>query len=730
MTETRSARGSVLRVLLTILVLLSFGRAHAQPAPAPTGDDAPPPVAPEPEAPAPEPEAPEPEPEAPEPEPEAPEPEPEQSRSTRARITPASGEVEDVALEDLLGLEMTERLGTTEAASRTAEDLLSAPATVTLIEHEEIRRSHVRSIPDLLRIVPGVQIFQSAPGVYTVALRGAAGVTGNNVVVTIDGIPIASAVDGSIPWEAIPISVRDVERVEVVRGPVSTIYGANAYTGVVNVVTYRGFGHEPVGAARVEVGMDANLRLTTGLSARYVHADRRVQQAWFGNVAYDDVHTQRIGTDAPAMIRGSALGRFGLTLDAGQLDLEVALSAVRASDAEHLVPDPVAAPSLHTLAQLRFVASDGPGVLGRFGVWTRARSFARYASSGSAGVDTTFDYAGTRAMRASAGFDLPLELHRTFTVGLGAQIDLDRIEAPYFQPDDGQSLFVGSGAYAQVAWDPTEHWAVRAALRADVPPVSGDIALSYRGSIAYRGETFGVRVSGASAFRAPTYVEAGARFSDPTTGLVLLEGQPGLTGPRNDSAELALTLSPSAKFHGVAVVYYTRLRNVMIEDFANTVRRTFETDTHARQLVGGELEGTYQPLDALAISVGLGVIQFVKADDEIATIAEPDQNARVVGSLRAHGSAFADRFGWGMSFAFASGRDYTTLVGIPPALVRRDVPLTGQLGAMVEYELSVTTPLWVSLRVESNLPHPIESPFLGASRVGTVLTLGLEYRRD
>lgn len=640
--------------------------------------------------------------------------------------------VDDVALEDLLGLEMNERLGTTEAASRTSEDLLSAPATVTLIEHDEIRRSAARTIPDLLRLVPGVQVYQSAPGIFTVSIRGAGGVTGNNVVVTIDGIPIASAMDGAIAWEAIPVSVRDVERVEVVRGPVSTIYGANAYTGVINVVTYRGFGHEPIGAARVEVGMDHRFHLTTGLSARYVHADRRVQQAFFGQATYDDVYSHRYGAaDAPALVRGSVLGRVGLTLDAGQLDLEAGVALTRASEIEHLVRDPSGDPTLNTFAQLRFVTADGPSVLGHTGLWLRSRSFARYdAFRSDDAADGSFNYDGTRALRASAGFDLPLELHDTFTFTMGAQIDLDRIEAPYFQPADGASIFYGYGMYALAAWNPTERWSLRAELRGDVPTVSGDLELSYRGSVAFRAERVAVRLTGSSAFRAPTYVEAGARFSDATSGLVSLEGQPNLASPRNDSAELAVTISPSARLHGSAVLYYARLTNVMIEDFGDPIRRTFETDPRARSLVGGELEGSWQPTDALAFSLGLGVLQFISTHEETATIATESQNAQLVGSLRAHGTALADRFGWGASLALATGRRYLTILGIPPTFVNQEVPVTVQLGMMVEYQLSVTTPLWVSLRVESNVPHPVESPYLGASRLGTAATVGLEYRLD
>lgn len=166
------------------------------------------------------------------------------------------GAIEEESLEDLLGLELEDTLGTTSAVSRTEENVLSAPASVTSLDARAIRLSGARTIPEVLRLITGVQVQRVAPGSYLVAMRGAGGITGNNVIVMLDGMPLNSPVDGSVDWSTVPIHPRDLERIEVVRGPVSTIYGANAYTGVIQLISYRGFGTVPQGAIRAEVGVD------------------------------------------------------------------------------------------------------------------------------------------------------------------------------------------------------------------------------------------------------------------------------------------------------------------------------------------------------------------------------------------------------------------------------------------------------------------------------------------
>ena len=94
---------------------------------------------------------------------------------------------------------------------------------MTVLNAADIRNSGAATIPDLLRRVPGVQVMRTAPGQYVISLRGAGGLTSNNVVVTLDSMPINSLVDGTVDWlwaeaekAGLPVGLLVPNRVKVV----------------------------------------------------------------------------------------------------------------------------------------------------------------------------------------------------------------------------------------------------------------------------------------------------------------------------------------------------------------------------------------------------------------------------------------------------------------------------------------------------------------------------------
>src|SRR5690606_37588116 len=170
---------------------------------------------------------------------------------------------------------------------------------------EEIRLSGATTIPDLLRRVPGLQVTRAASGNDVVAIRGTGGLANNKLVVLVDGTPIASPLDGSVDWDLVPLSVAEIERIEVVRGPVSPVYGANAYTGVVNIVSREAIGITPSWHARGIGGVDLDAAPLGAGSASVVHVGEKVAGKWFVNATYDDQSNQIPGSDArhPANIK-------------------------------------------------------------------------------------------------------------------------------------------------------------------------------------------------------------------------------------------------------------------------------------------------------------------------------------------------------------------------------------------------------------------------------------------
>ncbi len=111
------------------------------------------------------------------------------------------------------------------------------PAAVFVITREMIRRSGARHVPEVLRMAPGVQVAQIDANKWAVSIRGFNGRFANKLLVQIDGRSVYNPLFGGVFWDAQGVLLEDVERIEVVRGPGGTVWGANAVNGVVNIVT-------------------------------------------------------------------------------------------------------------------------------------------------------------------------------------------------------------------------------------------------------------------------------------------------------------------------------------------------------------------------------------------------------------------------------------------------------------------------------------------------------------
>lgn len=123
-------------------------------------------------------------------------------------------------------------------ASRGAQSPLDSPNSTTIITRQDIRLSGITRIPELLRRVPGMDVMQVTGGDSNVSMRGFNSRLGNKLLVLINGQrPAYNDILGSTFWETLSIDVDQIERIEVVRGPGSALYGANAFAAVVNIIT-------------------------------------------------------------------------------------------------------------------------------------------------------------------------------------------------------------------------------------------------------------------------------------------------------------------------------------------------------------------------------------------------------------------------------------------------------------------------------------------------------------
>lgn len=136
----------------------------------------------------------------------------------------------DLTLEQLLEVKV-------HSVSKKAETVANAPAAIYVVTSEDIIRSGVTTIPDALRMVPGIQVARTDSNSWAISIRGFNSGLANKLLVLVDGRTIYNPVFGGVLWEAHILMLEDVERIEVVRGPGGTLWGANAVNGVINIIS-------------------------------------------------------------------------------------------------------------------------------------------------------------------------------------------------------------------------------------------------------------------------------------------------------------------------------------------------------------------------------------------------------------------------------------------------------------------------------------------------------------
>ena len=164
----------------------------------------------------------------------------------------------DLTLEELINVEVT-------SVSRRPERWLTAPAAVHVITQEDIRRSGVTTIAEALRLAPGVEVARIDANRWAIGIRGFGSRLARSVLVLIDGRSVYNPLFAGTYWEIQDLVLEDVARIEVIRGPGGTLWGANAFNGVINITTRSarqthgalataGVGNEERGFAAVRYG--------------------------------------------------------------------------------------------------------------------------------------------------------------------------------------------------------------------------------------------------------------------------------------------------------------------------------------------------------------------------------------------------------------------------------------------------------------------------------------------
>src|SRR6185295_16579125 len=147
-----------------------------------------------------------------------------------AADAPSHPDLSRMDLEDLMNIQVTSVAKREQKLSRTA-------AAVFVINQEDIRRSGATNIPDLLRMAPGVNVERIDANAWAISIRGFNARYSNKVLVLIDGRTVYTPSFSGVFWDHLNMPLEDIERIEVIRGPGATVWGANAVNGVISIIT-------------------------------------------------------------------------------------------------------------------------------------------------------------------------------------------------------------------------------------------------------------------------------------------------------------------------------------------------------------------------------------------------------------------------------------------------------------------------------------------------------------
>lgn len=414
--------------------------------------------------------------------------------------------------EQIVGAARTEGVyeETVVTASRGAQSPLEAPSSTTILTRQDVRLSGITKIPELLRRVAGADVMQITGGDTNVSLRGFNGRLSNKILVLVNGRSVQNDILGSTFWDSLTIDVDQIERIEVVRGPGSALYGADAFAGVVNIITMApgegttgaragwGEGNEAYGSLwatgregdlswRASAGYTRRPRWTREVAADRVdtHTTDIDQELGADNVRIDLRTAQRLARSTVVELGGgfarSNLDIYGIgpfndfIVRADQGDVTAALRT------RHL--------RLRTYLS-RIVAT--------------ASQNAAYLGQPLYETEPVQDVLDSEIELVEEG-PLPASLHHDLHVGVGYR--LKHVAWSYLQ-DDVPIEHHGS-VYAQDALRFGRGLTVVASGRLDYVPQLKRVVPSPRGSVLiHPTDRQTIRLAGATAFRSPTFLES------------------------------------------------------------------------------------------------------------------------------------------------------------------------------------------------------------------------------
>jgi outer membrane receptor for ferrienterochelin and colicin len=510
---------------------------------------------------------------------------------------------------------------TVVTASRAAQSPLDAPNSTSIITEQDIRLSGITKIPELLRRLAGVDIMEVTGSQTEVSLRGFNQRLSNKVLVLVDGRSVYVDLLGATLWSTLSIGAEDIERIEVVRGPGSALYGADAFNGVINIITKTpgeggsgfnaGFGDHDTTHGTVYVsGRDKETAYR--LSAGYDYLPRWSEEVPPGRVDVRLTSSDQASSQRTVRMDGTVSRQLGRDVTVGLQGgfVQGTAELLGVGSINDILLDPFTSGSVRLFLNSKHL---------------EVRTFFN-TLRGDNGINSA--YVGQSLLQGA--FNLNVvdgEAQYIDNVHLTRGIDNDlHIGAAYrlktvswnFQARNETENHAGFFVHDEVKIGPRV--AVVGDYRADYVPYLDRIVQSPRGSVLFhptRQST--IRGTIATAFRTPTFLEAylGLPLQLPLSGAAALIDQPSvkLNPEQIFTTEIGYLSSDSDYFtfdsaffynHATNLIDLAPLRSVTVGDLANAqVPTAASSETGLYPAFLANFENECQKFDVFGAEVGV-----------------------------------------------------------------------------------------------------------------------------
>lgn len=521
----------------------------------------------------------------------------------------AAQEPTDTSLQKLLERKVsTAHFDVVSSASRFSERTADAPAAVTVITAEDIRRMGAQSIPEALRMVPGLNVREGVQGNGVVTARNEMGTISPRVLVLLDGHPTALEIYSTTMWQALGVTLNQIESIEVVRGPGSTLYGASAYDAVIAVAT-----RKPTGGRTLTASVAGNGAADRALDAVYRQSLGAFRaDGYFSSARQSPVDGWQGRTDQKPIPDNYNLSKAGARLGwstAGGFDAQLSGGLIQGRSSDYF---DYSAPIAATDADIRYgylevAHSSLPGD------WLlRGHLYASHTADAMGGMEL----GGTKMVGKYVASTYDAELttgkhlggHRLLVGAASKRLWSDRLMPIYADPHT-QSLY---GAFVQDSWELTPYLGLIGGVRYDVDSNNRG-GLSPRAALLLKpSEAHTLRISAGKAFRLPTVIESYMHYDQPLIpGLVLtLRGDPKLRPEEITSIEAGYVGAPTATLSLHAAVFHNSIGDAIritrqymtVPGVATPIPVAFAfAQLRGGHSIGGEAGAKYLPRDWLRL---------------------------------------------------------------------------------------------------------------------------------